>query len=47
MDVQGSATVAAEAVVQAGALAAAEAVKCRAPTGMAQEETGEGRRWCK
>ena len=33
--------------VQAGALAATEAVKCRAPVGMAQEETGEGRRWCK
>ena len=26
--------------------AAAEAVKCRAPAGMAQEETEEGRRWC-
>ena len=33
--------------VHVGALAAAEAVKCRAPAGMAQEETGEGRRWCK
>ena len=46
VDAQGSATAVA-AMVQAGALAAAEAVKCRAPAGMAQEETGEGRRWCK
>ena len=46
VDAQGSATVAA-AMVQAGALAAAEAVKWRAPAGMAQEENGEGRRWCK
>ena len=31
---------------QGSATAAAEAAKCRATAGMAQEETREGRRWC-
>ena len=31
---------------QGSATAAARAAKSRATAGMAQEETGEGRRWC-
>ena len=31
---------------QGSATAAVEAVVCRAPAVMAQEEAGEGRRWC-
>ena len=31
---------------QGSAMVAARAAKSRATAGMAQEETGEGRRWC-